>query len=88
MEFRSNDEYFAALCALTERWCDERNLEALSRVLPGYLSFNGLTDGWVGLYESLKLTRFLGYEAFSPADWALLQELVRGAERAIGRVRT
>jgi hypothetical protein len=85
MEFASNEEYFAALRALIERWCDQRKLGALSRLLPGYLSLNGLTDGWANLYESLKSTRGLGYEAFSAADWDLLNELIRGAEKAVYR---
>ena len=45
MEFASNEEYFATLRGLIERWCDERKLGALSRLLPGYPSMNGLTDG-------------------------------------------
>jgi hypothetical protein len=85
MDFRSNEEYFAALRGLVERWCDERNLRALSRLLPGYLSMNGLTDGWTNLYEALKLTRALGHEAFSPTDWDMLNELIRGAERIVYR---
>lgn len=85
MEFGSNEEYFVTLRALIERWCDERKLGALSLVLPGYLSLNGLTDGWVNLYDSLKSARALGHEAFSHADWDVLNELIRGAERAIYR---
>jgi hypothetical protein len=85
MAFESNEEYFAALRGMIERWCDERKLGALSSLLPGYLSFNGLTDGWADLYEALKKTRALGYEAFSPTDWDLLNELFRGAERAVYR---
>lgn len=85
MEFGSNEDYLAALRALIERWCDERKLAALSRILPGYLALNGLTDGWANLYESPKATRAVGHEAFSPADWDTLNDLVRGAERAVFR---
>jgi hypothetical protein len=85
MEFASNEEYFAALRELIERWCDERKLGALSRLLPGYLSMNGLTDGWANLYEALKATCAIGHEAFNPTDWDMLNELIRGAERIVYR---
>jgi hypothetical protein len=65
--------------------CDERKLRALSRVLPGYLALNGLTDGWANLYESLKSARALGHDAFSHADWDTLNELIRGAETIVYR---
>jgi hypothetical protein len=84
-ELASNEEYYAALRAMIERWCDQRMLGALSRLLPGYLSLNGLTDGWANLYEALKMTRGLGYESFTRADWDLLNELIRGAEKRVYR---
>ena len=31
---------------LIEKWCDERRLDALAQILPAYLAFNGLADGW------------------------------------------
>jgi ATP-dependent Clp protease ATP-binding subunit ClpA len=79
----SDEAYLATLRSLVERWCDERRLGALSRILPGYLALNGLTDGWPGLYEALKSTRALGHEAFSSADWDVLNQLIRGAERVL-----
>jgi hypothetical protein len=39
-QFASNDEDFATLCALIERWCDERKFHALSRVLTGWRNPN------------------------------------------------
>ena len=75
-EFKSNEEFFAALRSIIERWCDERRLGALSILLPGYLSMNGLTDGWFNLYEALKATRALGHESFTIADWDMLNDLI------------
>ena len=85
MAFGSNEEYFTALRGMIERWCDERKLDTLSWLLPSYVSFNGLTDGWANLYEALKSTRALGRERFIPTDWDLLNELIQSAERAIYR---
>jgi hypothetical protein len=81
--FQSNEEFFAALRQLIERWCDQRRLDALARLLPAYLAFDGLTDGWAGLYEALKGTRALGREKFSDAEWELLHDLIGAAERAV-----
>ena len=84
-EFHSNEEFLAVLRALMERWCDERHLRALRYLLPGYLSINGLTDGWADLCEALKATRGLGHEAFSREDWDTLNDLIHAAERAVYR---
>ena len=80
--FESTEDFLAALRTLIERWCDERRLAALARLLPGYLSLNGMTDGWATLHDAPKSTRALGHDGFSHADWDLLNELIRAAEQA------
>ncbi len=82
-DFRSNEEFFTALRTLIDRWCDERRLNALLRILPGYLGFNGLTDSWHQLIDALKSTRGLGPDAFSPDDWDTLNDLIHAAELAV-----
>jgi hypothetical protein len=82
----SNEEFFAALRPLIERWCDERRLDALAKILPGYLAFNGLTDGWHELKDALKAARGLGPDAFSPAEWDTLNDLIHAAELAVAGV--
>jgi hypothetical protein len=84
-DYKSNEEFFRDARALIDRWCDERKLGALSRLLPAYLAMNGMTDGWATLYEGLKNTRALGHEAFSPQDWATLNNLIHAAERVLHR---
>jgi hypothetical protein len=81
----ADDENLIALRRMVERWCDERKFDALSRLLPGYLSLNGLTDGWANLHDALKTTRMLGTEAFSASDWDLLGALIRWTEQIIRR---
>ena len=83
---QSNDEFFFALRQQIEQWCDQRRVDALALVLPAYTAFNGLTDSWADLHEALRATHALGHEAFSPTEWELLNDLIRGAERAIYRV--
>jgi hypothetical protein len=82
-DYHSNDEFLSALRALIEQWCDERQFAALSQILPAYLAFNGLSDGWHLLCSSLKATRGLGREAFSDADWSVLSDLIRAADRVV-----
>ena len=84
-DYISNDEFLADLRTLIEKWCDERRLDALSRILPGYLALNGLTDGLANLCDALKSTRAIGHEALSREDWDTLNDLIHGAEKAIYR---
>ena len=49
---------------LIERWCDRRDLEALSILLPGYILVDppGFTDDWARVLEALyhlRATRLL-----------------------------
>jgi hypothetical protein len=81
--FRSNDEFLVALRALIERLCDERRFAPLAQVLPAYLAFNGLGDGWHEMLKALKAARGLGPDTFSDADWDTLNDLVRAADRAV-----
>jgi hypothetical protein len=82
-DFHSNDEFFTALRALIDGLCDERRLKPLARILPGYLAFNGLTDGWHELINALKAARGLGPDEFNPADWGTLNDLIHAAELAV-----
>ena len=84
-DYASNEEFFGDLTSLIERWCDARKLAALSRLLPGYLSMNGLTDGWANLLQGLVSARALGHEAFTPKDWDMLNDLIHAAESAVYR---
>ncbi|MEO7053341.1 MAG: hypothetical protein ABI191_00045 [Rhizomicrobium sp.] len=80
-----DDNNLVSLRQMIERWCDERKFGALSLLLPGYLSLNGLTDGWGNLYVALKATRALGHEVFNVSDWDLLNDLIHSAERIVYR---
>ena len=48
------DIFWRDMRVLVEAWCDRRCLYPLSIVLPAYVSFNGLTDGWGELLSALK----------------------------------
>lgn len=84
-DFQSNEEFLAVLRTLIERWCDERCLDTLARILPGYLALNGLTDGWGELSNALKATRALGHQAFSQTDWDTLNDLIHETDLVLHR---
>jgi len=82
----SGEAVLLAIRNLIDQWCDERRLPALARVLPMYVAFNGLTDGWAELCGALKAARALGHEAFSAANWERLNDLIRATERVAYRI--
>jgi hypothetical protein len=84
-DFATHDEYLKELTGLIDRWCAARKLRPLSRLLPGYMSLTGLTDGWADLLDALKYTRSLGYEAFDAADWDSLNDLIHATDRIVYR---
>jgi len=84
MNIESPEEFSPALLRLIDRWCDQRRLPALARLLPGYVGFNGLSDGWEGLRAGLTSARALGAETIGDADWAVLGDLIRATEAALG----
>jgi hypothetical protein len=80
-DFNSSEEFHRALRGLIDKWCDERRLKGLARLLPGYLGFNGLTDGWHELRAALVAAR----AADPDADRAQLGDLIRFADNALTR---
>jgi hypothetical protein len=84
MTLETHEEFSPALLHLIDRWCDQRRLPALARLLPGYVAFNGLSDGWEGLRAGLMSVRTLGVEAVGESDWAVLGDLIRATDAALG----
>ncbi len=82
--FASNEEFIAVLREMIYRWCDDRQLQPLAVLLPGYLAINGLTDGRGELHDALFSLRAFGPDAFSPADWETIQDLIRAARSLLG----
>jgi hypothetical protein len=83
VSFRSNDDYVAALRSLIDQWCEERRLKHLAAVLPSFLGFNGMTDGWAELRCGLQSAAGLGADALPEDEWAALQRLSRDADKAL-----
>jgi hypothetical protein len=82
-QFGSNEEFFDTVKHLIYRWCDERRLLPLALLLPKYVTFNGMTDGWLELQAALRSLRALGSESYTPLDWDTVNDLVRAAGQAI-----
>jgi hypothetical protein len=84
MTLETQEEFSPALLRLIDRWCDQRRLPALALLLPGYVGFNGMADGWEGLRAGLVSVRELGVEAVGESDWSVLGDLVRATDAALG----
>ena len=81
--FRSTQDFLSAVRTLIDKWCDERKLVALMRVLPSYCGFNGLTDGWEELRTALSDAR-AGLDSLD-SDRLALNELILAATEALAR---
>ena len=76
---------FEILDQLIAAWCDRRELGPLSKLLPAYLAFSGLTDAWVDLYEALRTVRGAHRDDLTPAELELLGEAIANTYQALIR---
>lgn len=83
MRFQSNQDFMAALRSLVDEWCEKRRYHHLAAVLPSFVGFNGLTDGWAELSAGLKSAVGMGAEGLPEGEWQALQSLSRDAETAL-----
>ena len=80
-----SEEPFAVLNKLVREWCDRQCLEALSQVLPAYLSFNGLPDAWSRLYEALDNVRSTAQYELTAVELEEVSNLIRAARQVLYR---
>ena len=85
-EIASSDEFFRTLRLLIDAWCDRRCLRALSYILPAYLAFDGLTNGWADLYVALGNVRLFASEEITEAELDVVVALISGAAKALYRI--
>jgi len=86
VEIATSADFFTTLRSLIDQWCDRRCLKALSRILPAYMGFNGLTDGWAALHEAMVNVRAFAGEELSETDRDTLSALIAAAHRPIYRI--
>jgi type VI protein secretion system component VasF len=83
MSYQSNDQFFQALRAVIDGWCEHRNLVALSHILPAYLGFNGLTDGWGELDKALRNLRSACYDDLTTQEQNTLHDLIAATDSVL-----
>ena len=59
---------------LIDGWCERRALRPLAAILPGYLAFNGLTDGWHELWRAVNNARSMHPDMLTAHERAALAE--------------
>jgi hypothetical protein len=69
-------EILLGLQHLIDRWCGQRRLIPLVRLLPAYIAFDDLPHSWIALGEGLKDAQSLGPSAFNEAEWIKIKELI------------
>jgi hypothetical protein len=82
-KFESNKEFMLALAGLINRWCEQRALRQLALILPEYLAFNGMSDGWYELHASFGRLRGLGPDSYEPSDWRAVIDLLNTIDRML-----
>src|SRR5262249_34762073 len=83
IEVTGSAEFFAAMRNLIDAWCIRRCLKALSRVLPAYTAYDGLSDGWNALYDALRNVRAFAQDELTAAELETVSVLIGMAHNAI-----
>ena len=68
---------------LIDAWCDRRELDLLPRLLPAWVSNNGLTDGWADVLDALKSLR--GRPSLLGGEADIVERAIIDVERAVYR---
>ena len=84
-EIAGTDEFHVVLRSLIDAWCARRCLKALSRILPAYLGFAGLTDSWGELCDALRELRPFARDELTGAEMETVGRLLAAAEEAAYR---
>lgn len=75
--------FHADIRALVHAWCDRHDLAPLADLLPAWLAFNGLTDGWQDLAAALRTVATRHQDRLPPPERATLDRLRRTADRVL-----
>ena len=67
---------------LIDARCERRALKPLRCLLNGWPP-NGLTDGWIDLYDALSKARAFGRDDLTPEDDDLIGEAMNKIDRAL-----
>lgn len=76
------------LRTLVDGWCERRALRPLATLLPAYLAFNGLSDGWHEFWRAVNTLRGLGPDVLTDEELAAVAEaraLIYQAFKSVGR---
>ncbi|WP_421121566.1 hypothetical protein ACE2AJ_09370 [Aquihabitans daechungensis] len=84
MENLTGADVPAALASLVDGWCERRDLQPLTVLLPAYTSNNGLTDGWGRVMDALYNLRALRHH-LPENERTTIDQLIPLVEAAVYR---
>lgn len=84
-EFKSNEEFFAALRDLIDRIEKEGSIAAGQELRSGYSCLNGLTDGWALLMESMERTIAADRGKIGKTEMTELRDMLKVVKKAVYR---
>ncbi|MHB1157229.1 MAG: hypothetical protein ACYC26_10370 [Phycisphaerales bacterium] len=73
------------LGVVIDAWCERRALKPLSKLLPGWLAVNGLTDGWEILRQSLRHTRAMCREELTVEELTIIARAIAEIDQSLDR---
>ena len=76
-------EIIVGLQQLIDRWCGQRRIIPLVRLLPAYIAFDDRPHAWIALCEALKDTLSLGPSTFNEAEWKKIKELIVATQERV-----
>ena len=84
-DFKSNEEFFAALRNLMDRIETQGNTAAAQELRSGFSCLNGLTDGWALLVESMQRTVAANRGKMGKAEMLELRNMITVVTKVVYR---
>jgi hypothetical protein len=84
-EFKSNEEFFAAMRDLIDRIEKQGNAAATQELRSGFSCINGLTDGWALLMESIDKTIKANRNNIAHQEMSELHDMLKVVTKVVYR---
>jgi hypothetical protein len=83
--YQTPEAFFATLRSLIDAWCERRELRVLALILPSFVAFNNMTDGWEEIMHALKNLVAFRRDDLTPAELETMANLRQAIDDAFNR---